>query len=118
MEHNVVKNSEELFLNFLRYSLSSTINALLSSKETTNEQGERLINEINSQTETELKGNYLTNAKQAGDATFNLMKKIDNCKKDINSLKKNKSIFWYFCFTIQSLGLICGLLGILVKAAK
>lgn len=118
IENTNIKKSEEMVLTFLRNSLSSTINALLSSKEITNEQGESLINEINPQTETELKEKYLANTKQAADATYNFSKKIENNKKDINRLEKNKNCFWYSCFTIQSLGLIFGLLAILFKIAK
>lgn len=118
IENSIIKKSKEVFLNFLKYSVSSTINALLASKEVTNEQSETLINEIIDLTETKLTEKYFIYAKQASDATFNSGEKIGNCKKDINRLKKNKSIFWYSCFTIQSLGLIFGLVAIFVKTAK
>jgi len=118
IENSIIEKSKETFLNFLRYSVSSNINARLASREITNQQSEPLMNEINSLTEMKLTEKYLSYAKQAADATFNLGKKIENCEKDINRFKKNKDMFWYSCFAIQSLGLICGLLAIFCKTAK
>ena len=101
-------------LHSFRVSASSLVNAMSAAGLDSN-QGQKLIDGIESANKKELNEFYLEYLIKAGEKTSKLQQQIDAAKSSLMKLNEFKNSLWMFCFLFQSAGMLLGLTALFLK---